>query len=71
MFFLLFQDNNFKNLPQNGEESERLTEYLWYLTQPIVKILSQKEKALVCALVSIYFQPFAILFHFQGAPAPY
>lgn len=46
MFCWLFQENNFKNLPHNERESERLTEYLWHLTQAIVKILCQKEKDL-------------------------
>lgn len=35
------------------------------------KNLKPEGKRPICALVSIYFQRFAILFHFWGAPAPY
>lgn len=57
MFYWLFQENNLKNLPHYERESERVIEYLWYLTKSVVKILCQKEKGLSVPWFPFLFSP--------------
>lgn len=72
MFFWMFQENNFKNLPHNEREPEWLTLLISLVFNTIhCKNLKPGGKRPICALVSIYFQTFAILCHLQVAPAPY